>query len=127
MIIKSFKTSAVSLKKQRLTVAIGGGQSVFIVLLRAVIHQGGSSLGPDSHSFSSDPVSAKQTNVTNKTQESVCELYSTSRYFDEKHYDLRGESQFMFREAVLGVPQLAWINSKEVTMNVLDMFWSDGT
>lgn len=47
MIIKSFKTSAVS---QTLTVAIGGGQSFFIVLLRAVIHQGGSSLGPDSHS-----------------------------------------------------------------------------
>lgn len=39
MIIKSFKTSAVSLKN-RLTLTIGAGQSSFIVLLRAVIHRG---------------------------------------------------------------------------------------
>lgn len=49
IIIKSFKTSAASLKNT-LTVAVAGGQSFFIVLLRAVTHQGGSSLGPDSHS-----------------------------------------------------------------------------
>lgn len=34
---------------------------------------------------------------------------------------------WQFDEAVLGVPQLARIDSKEVTMNVLDMFWKDGT
>lgn len=49
IIIKSFKTSAASLKNTLIAAAFAGGQSFFVLLI-AVTHQGGSSLGPDSHS-----------------------------------------------------------------------------